>query len=68
MTVAITERQGQKEWPSDYQYLGSHNGLYAFVNPDTGRAEYFARRTSPNAGWHLVRGSYFYEFCSSMPN
>jgi hypothetical protein len=28
----------------------------------------FARRTDAYAGWHLARGSYFYEFVSSMPN
>lgn len=58
----------QTRQESNYQYLGPHNGLYAFVNPETGTAELFARRTDAYAGWHLVRGSYFYEFVSSMPN
>lgn len=76
MTVTITECQNQmndggpsrKEWPSEYQYLGPFNGLYAFVNPETGTAELFARRKDAPSGWHLIRGSYCYEFCSSMPN
>lgn len=53
---------------SEYQYLGPYNELYAFVNPETGTAELFARRNDPYPGWHLVRGAYFYEFVSSMPN
>ena len=76
MTVAIYECQNamndggprRKEWLSGYQYLGPYDGLYAFVEPDTGKAELFARRTSPPSGWHLIRGAYFYEFCRSMPN
>jgi hypothetical protein len=76
MAVQIMECQNQmndsgplrKEWPSEYQYLGPWNGYYAFVNPDTGKAELFARRKTAPSGWHLIRGAYFYEFCSSMPN
>lgn len=47
-----------------YEYVGlDKSGLHVFKQGD--KHELFAKRTTPPAGWHLKRGSYFYEFCRS---
>jgi hypothetical protein len=66
MAFTITEHQGEKAWPSNYRYIGrTTTGLHEFLNED-GKPEFFAKRKSVS-GWHLRRGQWSYEFCSSCP-
>jgi hypothetical protein len=70
MAFTITEHQnqlpsGSVEWVSRYRYVGrATNGLHEFLNED-GKPEFFAKRKHPPAGWHLRRGQWCYEFCTS---
>lgn len=66
--MPITEhQQGKDPWPSAYRFIGRREGFYVFENED-GKAELFARRTDPPAGWHLRRGKYCFEFCQEGSN
>ena len=47
-----------------YRFTGRRNGLYEFATRE-GKRELFARRKA-FAGWHLKRGAFVYEFCSSV--
>jgi hypothetical protein len=63
----IIEQQGRTRWPSTYKYVGydAESGLHMFENE--GKLELFARHQpgTGDAGWHLRRGSYVFEFCRS---
>ena len=51
---------------TDYEYVGfdRDRGLHKFTTADGG-TEYFAKRTTSYAGWHLKYGRFYYEFCCS---
>lgn len=62
----ITEQQGQKRWKSTYRYVAYDKltGLHLFASED-GKLELFAKHKpgTGDAGWHIRRGAYVYEFC-----
>jgi hypothetical protein len=67
--LKITEGQPGSHKPSPYRYMGMIRGLGLHMFDDgNGKIELFAKRKpgSGDAGWHLRRGSYVYEFCSSL--
>jgi hypothetical protein len=69
--LTVTEYQGctRLPGPSFYSYAGYNRrrGLHAFWDGQ-GNLEFFAKHKPGNgdAGWHLRRGAYVYEFCTSI--
>ena len=47
-----------------YKFLGKKNGGYVFETRE-GKRELFGRSKYAPAGWHLKRGKFCFEFCSS---
>lgn len=71
--LPITEQQQNgvmgSSWPSRYRYVryDKQTGLHLF-DDGTGKLELFAKHKPGrgDAGWHLKRGAYVYEFCTSL--
>ena len=69
MKLTVTEGQPREHGWSKYEYIrfDKSRGLHAFTQDQGETIEWFAKHKPGigDAGWHLRRGAYIYEFVTS---